>query len=82
VPAMPVRRSPSASPRRRAPLRPAIPSPAHPGTIVKVSVGEGQEVAEGDVVVFMEAMRIEQPCGHRSLHVAVGYHADLSRLSV
>jgi acetyl-CoA/propionyl-CoA carboxylase biotin carboxyl carrier protein len=31
------------------------------GTIVKVAVEEGQEVAEGDVVVVLEAMKMEQP---------------------
>jgi acetyl-CoA/propionyl-CoA carboxylase biotin carboxyl carrier protein len=31
------------------------------GTIVKVEVAEGQEVAEGDLVVVLEAMKMEQP---------------------
>ena len=31
------------------------------GTIVKIAVEEGQEVAEGDVVVVLEAMKMEQP---------------------
>ena len=31
------------------------------GTIVKIAVEEGQEVAEGDVVVVIEAMKMEQP---------------------
>ena len=31
------------------------------GTIVKVVVKEGQEVAEGDTVVVIEAMKMEQP---------------------
>ena len=31
------------------------------GTIVKVEVTEGQEVAEGDLVVVLEAMKMEQP---------------------
>src|SRR5690606_18528532 len=31
------------------------------GTIVKVAVEEGQEVAEGDVIVVLEAMKMEQP---------------------
>lgn len=31
------------------------------GTIVKVAVEEGQEVAEGDLVVVLEAMKMEQP---------------------
>ncbi|MFK5584440.1 acetyl/propionyl/methylcrotonyl-CoA carboxylase subunit alpha [Serinicoccus sp. LYQ131] len=31
------------------------------GTIVKISVEEGQQLAEGDVVVVLEAMKMEQP---------------------
>ncbi|WP_371625530.1 ATP-grasp domain-containing protein [Streptomyces sp. NBC_01116] len=37
------------------------------GTIVKVAVEEGQEVQEGDLVVVLEAMKMEQPLNaHRS----------------
>ncbi|MGX2994978.1 acetyl/propionyl/methylcrotonyl-CoA carboxylase subunit alpha [Streptomyces sp. JNUCC 64] len=37
------------------------------GTIVKVAVEEGQEVREGDLVVVLEAMKMEQPLNaHRS----------------
>nr|WP_202531592.1 biotin carboxylase N-terminal domain-containing protein [Streptomyces sp. SID8380] len=48
------------------------------GTIVKVAVEEGQEVKEGDLIVVLEAMKMEQPLtAHRSgtvkgLDVAVG----------
>ncbi len=48
------------------------------GTIVKIAVEEGAEVAEGDVVVVLEAMKMEQPLtAHRSgtvtgLDAAVG----------
>uniref|UniRef100_UPI0018C8915B acetyl/propionyl/methylcrotonyl-CoA carboxylase subunit alpha n=1 Tax=Nocardioides sambongensis TaxID=2589074 RepID=UPI0018C8915B len=38
----------------------AVTSPMQ-GTIVKVAVEEGAEVAEGDVIVVMEAMKMEQP---------------------
>ena len=31
------------------------------GTIVKVAVEEGQQVSEGDVIVVLEAMKMEQP---------------------
>lgn len=31
------------------------------GTIVKVAVEEGQEVKEGDLIVVLEAMKMEQP---------------------
>ena len=37
------------------------------GTIVKVEVEDGQEVAEGDLVVVLEAMKMEQPLtAHKS----------------
>ena len=31
------------------------------GTIVKVAVADGDTVAEGDLVVVLEAMKMEQP---------------------
>jgi acetyl-CoA/propionyl-CoA carboxylase biotin carboxyl carrier protein len=44
----------------------AVASPMQ-GTIVKVAVEEGQEVAEGDVIVVLEAMKMEQPLkAHKS----------------
>uniref|UniRef100_UPI003898DC1D acetyl/propionyl/methylcrotonyl-CoA carboxylase subunit alpha n=1 Tax=Nocardioides pini TaxID=2975053 RepID=UPI003898DC1D len=44
----------------------AVTSPMQ-GTIVKVVVSDGQEVAEGDTIVVMEAMKMEQPLkAHRS----------------
>ncbi|MEW2549514.1 biotin carboxylase N-terminal domain-containing protein [Streptomyces sp. NPDC047002] len=44
----------------------ALTSPMQ-GTIVKVAVEEGQEVKEGDLVVVLEAMKMEQPLNaHRS----------------
>ncbi|MGW0394699.1 biotin carboxylase N-terminal domain-containing protein [Streptomyces sp. NPDC003042] len=40
---------------------------ADEGTIVKVSVEEGQEVQEGELVVVLEAMKRERPLNaHRS----------------
>ncbi|WP_327159483.1 acetyl/propionyl/methylcrotonyl-CoA carboxylase subunit alpha [Streptomyces zaomyceticus] len=37
------------------------------GTIVKIAVEEGQEVEEGDLIVVLEAMKMEQPLNaHRS----------------
>ncbi len=38
----------------------AVTSPMQ-GTIVKVAVDEGQTVAEGDVIIVLEAMKMEQP---------------------
>jgi acetyl-CoA/propionyl-CoA carboxylase, biotin carboxylase, biotin carboxyl carrier protein len=44
----------------------ALPSPMQ-GTIVKIAVEEGQTVAQGDVVVVLEAMKMEQPLtAHKS----------------
>ncbi|MEU2711580.1 biotin carboxylase N-terminal domain-containing protein [Streptomyces sp. NPDC007205] len=62
-----------ARPRRRAARKPTaaasgdtLTSPMQ-GTIVKVAVEEGQEVKEGDLVVVLEAMKMEQPLNaHRS----------------
>jgi len=31
------------------------------GTIIKIAVSEGQQVSAGDVVVVLEAMKMEQP---------------------
>jgi acetyl-CoA/propionyl-CoA carboxylase biotin carboxyl carrier protein len=48
----------------------AKPAPMQ-GTIVKVAVVEGDEVGEGDLVVVLEAMKMEQPItAHRSGVVA------------
>jgi acetyl-CoA/propionyl-CoA carboxylase biotin carboxyl carrier protein len=44
----------------------ALTSPMQ-GTIVKVAVANGDVVAEGDLVVVLEAMKMEQPLtAHRS----------------
>jgi acetyl-CoA/propionyl-CoA carboxylase biotin carboxyl carrier protein len=41
------------------------------GTIVKVEVTEGQEVSEGDLIVVLEAMKMEQPLNaHKSGTIA------------
>ncbi|MFE4171450.1 biotin carboxylase N-terminal domain-containing protein [Streptomyces sp. NPDC056909] len=62
-----------AKPKRRAAKKSAsaasgntLVSPMQ-GTIVKVAVEEGQEVEEGDLVVVLEAMKMEQPLNaHRT----------------
>ncbi|MGS2590001.1 acetyl/propionyl/methylcrotonyl-CoA carboxylase subunit alpha [Streptomyces sp. NRRL F-5135] len=62
-----------AKPKRRAAKKSAsaasgdtLTSPMQ-GTIVKIAVEEGQEVKEGDLVVVLEAMKMEQPLNaHRS----------------
>jgi acetyl-CoA/propionyl-CoA carboxylase biotin carboxyl carrier protein len=48
------------------------------GTIIKIAVADGQRVSAGDVVVVLEAMKMEQPLtAHKDgtvtdLSVAVG----------
>jgi acetyl-CoA/propionyl-CoA carboxylase, biotin carboxylase, biotin carboxyl carrier protein len=62
-----------AKPKRRAARKAAsaasgdtLASPMQ-GTIVKIAVEEGQEVKEGDLVVVLEAMKMEQPLNaHRA----------------
>ena len=66
---------------RRSPARAAnshaLSSPMQ-GTIVKTLVAEGDEVSEGDLIVVLEAMKMEQPlAAHRAgrvknLHAEVG----------
>ncbi|MER7661406.1 MULTISPECIES: biotin carboxylase N-terminal domain-containing protein [unclassified Streptomyces] len=62
-----------AKPKRRAAKKSAsaasgdtLASPMQ-GTIVKIAVEEGQEVKEGDLIVVLEAMKMEQPLNaHRA----------------
>jgi acetyl-CoA/propionyl-CoA carboxylase, biotin carboxylase, biotin carboxyl carrier protein len=66
-------------PTRRPPSQPGGAEPAGEdavvapmeGTIVKVAVGDGQQVEAGDLVVILEAMKMEQPLtAHRAGTVA------------
>ena len=54
----------------------AVTSPMQ-GTIVKVAVEEGQEVAEGDVIVVMEAMKMEQPLKAHKSGTVTGLDAEV-----
>ncbi|WP_415094567.1 acetyl/propionyl/methylcrotonyl-CoA carboxylase subunit alpha [Nocardioides sp.] len=47
------------------------------GTIVKIAVEEGQEVAEGDVVVVVEAMKMEQPLKAHKAGTVTGLAAEV-----
>ena len=61
----PIRRSTGGS-RAKAPSSNELTAPMQ-GTIVKVAVADGDEVSEGDLVVVLEAMTMEQPItAHRS----------------
>jgi acetyl-CoA/propionyl-CoA carboxylase biotin carboxyl carrier protein len=65
----PTRRSTGGA-RAKAPSSNELTAPMQ-GTIVKVAVVEGDEVGEGDLVVVLEAMKMEQPItAHRSGVVA------------
>ena len=54
----------------------AVTSPMQ-GTIVKVAVEEGQEVAEGDVIVVLEAMKMEQPLKAHKAGAVTGLEAEV-----
>jgi acetyl-CoA/propionyl-CoA carboxylase biotin carboxyl carrier protein len=47
------------------------------GTIGKVGVEEGQEVAEGDMVVVLEAMKMEQPIKAHKSGTVTGLTAEV-----
>ena len=65
----PVRRA-GGSGAAKAPSGDALTSPMQ-GTIVKVAVSDGDSVQAGDLVVVLEAMKMEQPLtAHRSGRVA------------
>ena len=47
------------------------------GTIVKVAVEEGQSVAAGDVIVVLEAMKMEQPLKAHKAGTVTGLQAEV-----
>jgi acetyl-CoA/propionyl-CoA carboxylase biotin carboxyl carrier protein len=47
------------------------------GTIVKTAVTEGQEVAQGDLVVVLEAMKMEQPLTAHKSGIVTGLNAEV-----
>ena len=47
------------------------------GTVVKIAVDEGQEVAEGELVVVLEAMKMEQPLNAHKAGVVSGIVAEI-----
>ncbi|MFE2286525.1 biotin carboxylase N-terminal domain-containing protein [Streptomyces sp. NPDC059443] len=47
------------------------------GTIVKVAVEEGQQVGEGDLIVVLEAMKMEQPLNAHRSGTIVGLNAEV-----
>ncbi|RLU90343.1 acetyl-/propionyl-CoA carboxylase subunit alpha, partial [Streptomyces griseocarneus] len=72
-----------AKPKRRATKKAgsaasgdALTSPMQ-GTIVKVAVEEGQEVAAGDLIVVLEAMKMEQPLNAHKAGTVKGITAEV-----
>ena len=49
------------------------------GTIVKVAVADGTQVAEGDLVVVLEAMKMEQPVQAPRDGVVTGLNAPVGQ---
>jgi acetyl-CoA/propionyl-CoA carboxylase biotin carboxyl carrier protein len=47
------------------------------GTIVKIAVSEGDLVAEGDLVVVLEAMKMEQPLNAHKSGTVTGLTASV-----
>ncbi|GHA56230.1 acetyl-/propionyl-CoA carboxylase subunit alpha [Streptomyces tendae] len=47
------------------------------GTIVKIAVEEGQDVAEGDLIVVLEAMKMEQPINAHKAGTVKGLGAEV-----
>ncbi|HYH35742.1 MAG TPA: biotin carboxylase N-terminal domain-containing protein [Nocardioides sp.] len=54
----------------------AVTSPMQ-GTIVKIVVEEGQQVSEGDTVVVLEAMKMEQPLKAHKSGTVTGLQAEV-----
>ncbi len=54
----------------------ALTSPMQ-GTIVKVAVEDGQQVAAGDLIVVLEAMKMEQPLNAHKAGVVAGLVAEV-----
>jgi acetyl-CoA/propionyl-CoA carboxylase biotin carboxyl carrier protein len=54
----------------------ALTSPMQ-GTIVKVAVEEGQQVAAGELIVVLEAMKMEQPLNAHKAGTVVGLAAEV-----
>ena len=61
---------------RYMPSGDAVTSPMQ-GTVVKVVVEEGQQVTEGETVVVIEAMKMEQPLKAHKAGTVTGLNAEV-----
>ncbi|MFG2037424.1 acetyl/propionyl/methylcrotonyl-CoA carboxylase subunit alpha [Dactylosporangium sp. NPDC048998] len=76
-----------ASPRKRSAAKKhaagaggdALTSPMQ-GTIVKIAVAEGDTVTEGDLIVVLEAMKMEQPLNAHKAGVVTGLNATVGEV--
>lgn len=62
APAAPVATAPAAAPAAAAPVSVAAGEPVKspmPGNILRIEVSQGQHVNEGDVIMVLEAMKME-----------------------
>lgn len=62
APAAPVAAAPAAAPAASAPVSVAAGEPVKspmPGNILRIEVSQGQHVNEGDVIMVLEAMKME-----------------------
>jgi len=57
----------------------AVASPMQ-GTIVKIGVGDGDTVAEGDLIVVLEAMKMEQPITAHKAGTVTGLKAEVGEV--
>ncbi|WP_432835053.1 acetyl/propionyl/methylcrotonyl-CoA carboxylase subunit alpha [Dactylosporangium sp. CA-092794] len=76
----------AAAPRKRSAAKhataaggDALTSPMQ-GTIVKIAVAEGDTVAEGDLIVVLEAMKMEQPLNAHKAGVVTGLKATVGEV--
>ena len=49
------------------------------GTIVKVAVADGERVAAGDLIVVLEAMKMEQPLNAHKAGTVTGLTAEVGQ---
>ncbi|GAA1001273.1 biotin carboxylase N-terminal domain-containing protein [Acrocarpospora macrocephala] len=74
--ATPARRRGGTGPAKAAASGDSLVSPMQ-GTIVKVLAAEGDEVAAGDIIVVLEAMKMEQPLTAHKTGIVVGMSAQV-----